>query len=268
MSPLPSLRPRVVVTRARAQSSALAEHLSALGAEPILLPLITVLPPESFDALDHALAVLRSFDWLIFTSSNAVEAVAKRAAHLEIGLAEEARCIAAIGTATAAALAGRGLSCNLVAAEPISERLADALVPLARSGQDRPARFLLLRAQDARAIIPEALTRAGAEVTVVTAYRKDIPEEAHAEVQRLFAGSHSAPQAIAFTSSSTARNLFTLLDRVGLRLPESVLRVSIGPVTSDTLRALGYPPHAEASTASVASLASAAVQAIQLGLRY
>ena len=255
-------RPRVLVTRSPRQGSALADALRALGTEPVLVPAIETVPPTSWVALDAALAELGRFDWVIFTSANAVEAVAPRV-H---GIAAWPK-IAVIGTATARALEGLPLRADLVPPQAVAESLFAALLPYVRRPSGEPARFLLLRAEQARELLPEALRAAGAEVKIVPVYRTMIPEGSAEALRSLFAPP-SAEQgiggidAVTFTSSSTARNLHALCEAADVTLPPSALRVSIGPVTSQTLRELGLAPDAEAPEAPVAALARTVVEAL------
>lgn len=261
--------PRVLVTRSPHQSSALATKLSALGLEPVLVPAIELAPPSSFEALDAALADLASFDWLIFTSANAVDAFQHRLESVGRGAGVEPVHIAAIGPATARALESIGLVPELIPAQAVAESLTEALLPHARGSDGSPTRFLLVRAEDARDVLPEALCAAGAKVIIAPAYRTVLPAGSVDAVRALFAEENSGVAAITFTSSSTARNLLALCEAAGVTLPPGVIRVSIGPITSETLRSLGYAPHAEAITASVAALAQAVREAIdsQPGLR-
>ena len=290
-------KPRVLVTRAPGQGSELAEQLRALGADPVLVPAIELAPPTSFDALDRALADVQSFDWMLFTSANAVEAFANRwHGRAVLGTATPGRVphpreapssigrlllsepqdgrppvpvpkIAAIGPATAQALEKIGFTVDLTPPQAVGESLASALLLYAAPIDRKPRRFLLIRAEEAREHLPETLRAAGAEVTVAPAYRTVIPEASVALLQSLFhAADAGAPieriQAITFTSSSTARNLFALCAATGIALPETALRASIGPITTRTLAELGWPAHAEAAEATVLSLAQATMEAL------
>jgi uroporphyrinogen-III synthase len=251
-------RPRILVTRAPHQASELADRIRALGADPILIPTIALEAPTSFDSLDTALADLSPFDWLLFTSANAVEAFAQRLAFLGGRLPEPQRYrIAAIGAATARSLHTIGLQVDLIPPRAIAESLTEALLPHARSQDGTPTRFLLIRAESARDHLPESLIAAGAEVVLAPAYRTVTPAGSIDQLRQLF--TLGPPDAVTFTSSSSARNLLELLAEAGLNLPETVTRASIGPVTSATLRDLGYPPHLEAEEATVASLAEKTV---------
>jgi uroporphyrinogen-III synthase len=251
------LKKRVLVTRAAGQASELADVLRELGMEPVVVPVIEVAEPSSFAALDSAIAELAGFDWLLFTSANAVEAFARRARDVEA----EAR-IAVIGEATARAVEAAGMRADVVAEQAVAESLAEALMAYVRRADREPARMLLVRAEEAREVLPETLRSAGADVTVAAAYRNVVPEGSVAAVRGLFARVEDAPAAITFTSSSSARNLLALCEAAGVEIPAGALRISIGPITSATLRELGYPAHAEAATASVRALAEAVRDAL------
>jgi uroporphyrinogen-III synthase len=253
---------RVLVTRSTHQSSELATELSGLGLEPVSVPAIEIVPPSSFDALDAAVAQLASYDWLIFTSANAVEAFHRRLEFLRLNAAEARPRIAAIGPATARAVESVGLKAELIPPQAVAESLAEALLPYARSSEGIPRRFLLIRAEEGRDVLPEALHCAGAEVTVAAAYRTVVAAGSIDIIRKLFESATAGVVAITFTSSSSVRNLLALCEAAGVTFPSSVLRVSIGPITSETLRSLGYSPHAEAVAASVAALAQAVRAAI------
>ncbi len=255
--------PRVLVTRAPHQASALAEALRTLGCEPILIPTIELAAPTSFGTLDDALTHLDNFHWLIFTSANAVEAFARRAttmgaSHLAFEMWAKHR-IAAIGPATARALEVHDLRADLVPPQAIAESLTAALLPHALQPDGSPARLLLVRAESARDYLPDTLRAAGADLTIAPAYRTIIPESSIAELQHLFSDPANYPDAITFTSSSTATNLLALLEAANLQLPREIIRASIGPITSETLREAGLSPHVEAREATVDSLAQTLV---------
>jgi uroporphyrinogen-III synthase len=235
---------RILVTRTRTQASDLAGWLEALGATPILIPTIEIVAPESYASLDAALAQLESYDWLVFTSANAVEVFRQRR-----NPALKPKRIAVIGPATARSVQGVDLAVDLIPAKYVAEALAEALAPEV-SGK----RVLLLRAAEARDILPEALTAAGAAVTIAEAYRNRIPPESIFALRQLFASRAAYPDAITFTSASTARNLVALLEAADLTLPRGIALVSIGPITSQTLRDLGLEPSLEAPAATIDAL--------------
>jgi uroporphyrinogen-III synthase len=261
--------PRILITRAAHQTSALADQLRALGADPILIPAIELADPTTFAPLDAALAHLDSFHWLLFTSANAVEAFTKRLRHLQqpttsYSLLPTSCLTAAIGSATARALEAINLHPNLLPPQAVAESLAAALLPHVLQPDGTPTRFLLLRAEVAREYLPDTLRAAGADVTIAPVYRNLVPSESIAAIRELFSSHEQWPDAITFTSSSTATNLLALLEASGLSLPQEIQRISIGPITSQTLRDLNLPPHAEAAEPNLPSLVAEVVKSMDL----
>jgi len=239
---------RILVTRAPHQASELAEGLRQLGATVLLVPTIEINAPSSYQPLDEALRQLGHFDQVAFTSANAVEAFRARADAL--GISPVLRRVAAVGRATERALHAAGFRADVVPPVFTAESLALTLTPEAR---DR--RFLLVLAEDAPTTLADGLKTAGAEqVVVVAAYRNRIPESSIGELVVLFRDPDTYPDAITFTSASTANNLAALLQSAQLHLPEAVVRASIGPVTSRALRDLNLPPHVEARESTIPAL--------------
>jgi uroporphyrinogen-III synthase len=141
--------------------------------------------------------------------------------------------------------------------------MAQELLPFARQSDGNATRFLLVRAAEARDVLPETLRAAGGDVTIAAAYRNMIPAGSVEAIREMFAKPEMSPDAIPFTSSSSARNLLALCQAAGVELPAAALRVSIGSITSQTLRELGYPADAEAPSASVQSLAETVALALK-----
>ncbi len=212
-----------------------------------MVPTIEIGPPSSFAALDAALAALAEFDLTAFTSANAVEAFHRRA--VELGIAVVPRRIAVVGPATARVLSSVGLRADVMPATFTAEALGETLAPEAAN-----RRVLLVLGEDAPGTLRAALEAAGAEVTVAAAYRNRIPEASLAAVTSLFADPPEYPDAVTFTSASTAGNLVALLAAAGLKLPDEVVRASIGPITSRALGELGLPPHLEAIESTIPAL--------------
>jgi uroporphyrinogen-III synthase len=248
-SVLPLSQRRVLVTRSRAQGPGLAARLEAVGAEVELIPAIEVAPPADEEPLRRAMAGLDRFDWVAVTSANAVEAMA-RWPRPEAGLPK----FAAVGPATAQALMQAGFPVDLAPERFVAEALVEALLPFARG-----ARVLAPRAAVARDLLPDALTAAGAEMTVVEAYRTVVPAGSVEALRRLLGGDKKL-DAITFTSGSTATNLAELVRAAGVTLPGGVVLASIGPVTSGTMRDAGLNPTVEAAQATLGSLVEALVE--------
>ena len=218
----------VAVTRARAQASGLARRLGELGATVIQAPSIRIQPIEG-PAPD-----LSPYDLICLTSPNGVEALFARLrdAGLDARVLAGAT-IAAIGPGTARALAACGITADVVSERFVAESLVEALA-------DTPVEHALVaRAMQARDVLPDALRARGAQVDILDLY------ETLAEPlsPRALAAARAADY-VTFTSSSTVRFFLDAAGDGGLS--PSTRIVSIGPVTSATLREHGLDPHIEA----------------------
>jgi uroporphyrinogen-III synthase/uroporphyrinogen III methyltransferase/synthase len=240
-----------LVTRALHQAGKLSEGLRALGAEPVEVPVLEIRPPESFQPLDAALRQLDDYDWLILTSANTVRALDERAATLGIAFVQSSGLkVAAIGKATAAAARENGLNVAFVPEAYVAESLVEGLSAHA-AGQ----RVLLARAAVARDAIPDSLRSAGAQVNVVDAYRNVMPEATPEILRRAVARGLSAAT---FTSSSSVTHLAEAARKAGIAWPfAGVPAISIGPITSQTLRDSGWAPAAEAAPSDISGLIDA-----------
>lgn len=259
----PSRKPRVLVTRAADQASSLAQELELLGAKPLVIPVIEIVAPDSYAPLDDALRELQKFEWLVFTSANAVTALPRRAAQLGVHLLLNGQKIAAIGSATARALQEQGWEPDLVPSVAIAESLTEALLSYSRNKEGEPSCFLLVRAQEARDLLPDTLRDNGAQVTIVHAYKTQMSAEGADALREEFADAANLPNAVTLTSSSSAKNFFELLSAAGLTVPADLVIASIGPITTATLRELGHPPHVEAEGATVRALAEATMNFLE-----
>lgn len=233
---------RILTTRASKQSGGLARPLRELGAEVIEVPTIEVKPPESYQALDDALRKIATYEWLILTSVNGVEAVAERMKKLKLSVDQIKHLqIAAIGPATQKSIESLGLKVTVTPEKYIAESVVEAL-----RGKTEGKRVLLARAKIARDVLPNELKKAGVHLDVVEAYETVVPAGAKAKLQKLFLGRAAHPDIVTFTSSSTATNFFALLGKDAQRALNGVTLASIGPVTSKALRAAGFQPAIEA----------------------
>jgi len=243
---------RIVVTRSERQQGALSERLAELGAEVITFPTIEVEPTSHADALDDALRRMHTQDWVVFTSANGVDfALDTLAAQGRDARAFGSARIACVGPSTAERLRARGLIADLVPARAVAEGLVDALGAEPLVGR----RFMLLRAEVARDVLPDALRAAGAVVEVVSAYRT-VAATVDAGVRDRIARCEA--DVVTFTSSSTVRHFtacFTEAELVDLR--RRVVAACIGPVAAETARAAGFRVEAVAEPYTVNGLLDA-----------
>jgi uroporphyrinogen III methyltransferase/synthase len=246
---LPLFGRRIVITRAREQASVLADLLHGLGAEVIELPTIRIEPAANYAPLDQAIANLRTYDWLIFTSANGVRYFLERLDASGSDLRAIRGRICAIGPATRDALERFHIKVDVVAEQYVAEGLLAALAPYDLTG----ARILLPRAAIARDVLPSELARRGAHVEVVEAYRTAVPPDLAQRAQEAIA---RHPDWIAFTSSSTVQNL---VDAIGAEALSTMRVASIGPITSETLRKCGVAVDAEAASYTISGLVASII---------
>jgi len=247
---------RIVVTRAREQASELVERLSDLGAECLECPTITVVPPDDFNPLDTAIQNLSTYEWLVFTSVNGVNFFFNRLYEKN----KDVRALrnvntAVIGPATAKRLFDFGLHSDIV---PESYR-AESIIKAFGDKDINGKKILLPRAKEARPILPLELTRMGAIVDEVTAYcTRSVQDNADLLLKRL---KDKTIDLITFTSSSTVKNFHALLPSEDLQnLMQGVTVASIGPITADTARNLGFDIHIIAESYTIPGLCEAIKQ--------
>lgn len=286
-----SVRRRILVTRAAAQAGRLSEALRAAGFDPVEVPLLEILPLESAQKvaeLDHALQGLSSYDWLILTSANTVRVLGERMKISGVSAEGSRVQVAAIGDATARAARSAGFTVSLVPESYVAEELVAALqtrldakirsevrselgserrfgagskvAPLL-GARTQPSmadvRVLIARAAVARDVIPDELRKSGAQVDIVEAYRNAMPQTAPAQLRQALEGGIDA---VALTSSSSVTHLAEAALQADLPFPfANIPAVSIGPITSQTLRAVGWNPTAEASPSNIDGLVAAIV---------
>ena len=243
---------RVVVTRAVHQATGLISAFTTAGAAVAALPLIELTPASDPRALRRAACEAGRFDWLIFTSTNAVEAFLPL---IEAPGRRLPRC-AVIGAATAAALRGFDVEPTLIAGVARAEGLLADLGPRLRSG----ARVLMPQAEDARPDLARGLGKAGARVRVIGAYGKQLPAAAAEAASRWFEDDIGW---VTCTSPRIVQHLARLFADDWPRRRGQLRAISIGPVTSAELRRLGVEPAAEAERPSDQAMVEATVTAAQ-----
>lgn len=249
----------VMITRAREQSAEFAAALESFGARVVVCPTIEIVAPESYALLDEAVENLFGYDWVVFTSVNAVEHFLRRleSAGKEIGELDELR-VCAIGDATAERLADAHVHVDVVPQKFQAEGVFDALESyIGGREQFENLNFLLPRAAVARDFLPRALESAGARVDVVPAYRTVRPETTdRARVEALLLG--GGIDCITFTSSSTVHNFAQLFDTRDLSRVLAGVRVAcIGAITAQTASEYGLKTDIQPSEFTTPALARA-----------
>jgi uroporphyrinogen III methyltransferase/synthase len=258
--PRPLFGKRILVTRPEAQATELVDLLWNLGAEPIEAPMIKVEPPEDCGPLDEACELVTTFDWIIFTSTNGVDAFLQRLCRGTRDVrALKGVQLCAVGSATAERLLRYGLRVDLVPEEHRSEAVVEALL----NTEDLSERRILLpRADLARDVLPTKLQRAGAKVIDVTAYRTvqtGGAKDGGPNVLKMLLDQRI--DVVTFTSASTVRNFVKVLgtDSAADLLNTTVV-AAIGPVTADAAAHLNIDTTIMPTTYTVPALVDAIVK--------
>jgi uroporphyrinogen-III synthase len=228
---------RVVITRAADQAGELVERLTALGAEPLVVPLIQIVEPaDGGRALGEALGRLGDFDWLVVTSPNGASRVGEALAVLGSVVATGRPRVAAVGVATATALM---TAVDLVPERQIAEGLVDVFPPGDGSG-----RVLIAQAESARSVLADGLVAKGWQVETVVAYRTVPARPGARELLDVLSA-----DAVLFASGSAVRSWLQVF---GVSTPAVV--VTIGPATAAVAEQIGLKVDAIAADHSVGGM--------------
>ncbi|MCP4672211.1 MAG: uroporphyrinogen-III synthase, partial [Desulfobacula sp.] len=243
----------IVITRARSQASDLVSKLSKLGAQCIEIPTIKIAPPEDIKPLKESIRNINNYDWLVFTSVNGV----KFFFDVLFDMGKDVRILghlkfACIGPVTKERLQDYGIISDILPETYRAESVIDAFT----SFEIKNKKILLPRAKKARSILPEELTKMGADVDEITAYETllDIQEK---EKLVTLLENHKI-DAITFTSSSTVSNFMSLLDSQNTeKLLKNIVTASIGPITTKTGETFNIKPDIEAKEYTIQGLVDA-----------
>lgn len=222
---------KVLITRPRVQADDFAEKLRTAGFEPIFFPVIEISPIEDNVALEKTFEKLDCYQWVVFTSVNAVDMVFNRYSHLISGKGSGVR-FAAIGPKTAKALQARGITTHFVPEEYIAEAILPGL------GDVQGKWVLLPRAEIARKTLPEAIANAGGIVHEIAVY-KTLPAQPDSEGLTAL---KSGVDVITLTSASTVQNFVAIVKQNGLdplHLPGDPVFACIGPITEQAAKEQG-----------------------------
>ncbi|OGR85533.1 MAG: hypothetical protein A2901_03310 [Elusimicrobia bacterium RIFCSPLOWO2_01_FULL_54_10] len=238
----------IAVTRARGQASGFAGALRRMGARVLICPTILIAAPASYKPLDRAVRKLESYDWLIFTSANAVESFAKRLRRKPV---RSKTC--AIGPGTAASMKKLGIKVTLMSKNFVAESILKTMPSV------RGKRILIPRAKDAREILPRELRRRGAAVDAPETYKTVLDARGAAQLRKAL---KSAVDCVTFTSASTVHNFFKAAGRIPHK---QITAASIGPITTQALLSHGWKPAIVAKKPTTQHLAQAILKYYRKG---
>lgn len=241
---------RALVTRTRTQASALSDMLTQLGAQPLELPTIEILPMDDYAKLNAALKNAFAYDWMVFSSANAVDVVFDRLSALQMdSRVLHSVKIAAIGPATRRRLLSRGIIADFMPTSFVAETAVSELGGLGMNGK----RILLPQAEIARDVLRQGFIELGARVDAISVYRTVTPKNTAERLQDILA---DRIDIATFTSSSTVSNLVELLDGNIIALKDATI-ACIGPITAERAAELGLSVDIVATEHTVAGLIDA-----------
>lgn len=248
----PLLGKRIVVTRAREQASSIAHQLSVLGAEVIQFPTIEIRAIENFEDVDAQVENMHSYDWVIFTSINGVEHFYRRLSHLSKDSRIFAHSkIAAIGPATAEGLRQRGINPDFIPTAYVAEGIVEGLKLHGIEGKN----ILIIRAKEARELLPIELEKNKAKVKVLTIYETIPTTNDKEKLQALL--EENKIDCISFGSSSTVKNFFAQIETETVKQSSNIKFASIGDITSNTLSEYGFKADIQPQNFTIPELVNA-----------
>ncbi|MEP6756934.1 MAG: uroporphyrinogen-III C-methyltransferase [Chthonomonadales bacterium] len=249
----------IIVTRAREQSSGLLAQINELGGRAVEFPTIRIVPQTDYSDLDAAILHLADYNWVVFTSVNAVRPFKMRLRECGLDTRAFGKCrVAAIGPMTAEVLLKIGIVADYMPEKFVSESIIEGWPDAEVSG----SRILIPRALEARDFLPDELTKRGAKVDVVAAYTT-LPDSGNAEEIRrsILAGEIDY---ITFTSSSTVTNFVDAVGAENIPILRPHVRVAcIGPITGDTAVNVGLIPDVSSQEHTIPGLLNAIIADIQ-----
>jgi len=250
---------RVLVTRDERPGGRLSSALRDAGAEPVLAPMIHVVPADDLQPVDAALTALADYDGLLITSAHAIRFLVERAETRGVSLAESGIPVYCVGPETARVTREAGVPVSAIPdgrhdAESLLETIVQRFSPSGR-------RYLFPCADDARAILPTGLAAAGASVDSVVVYHTMPAEQSASELNALM--EEAGVEILTFTSPSAARSFAERLDEDGMRTAAGCLVAAIGPVTAEALRGAALPADVVAERAGMQELVDSLVARVR-----
>lgn len=239
MSSKPLEGKRILITRTKSQAKRFAENIRDLGGEPVVIPLISIVPPENQQPMLDAVRRIEQFDWLVLTSQNGVKAFFSVLEKEKIAKDQLTHIkIAVVGTKTKQAVENFGFQAYLIPEQHFTaEALIDALLGKIKKGEH----VLMARGNLARDLLPEKLNEHGLHVVDVVAYETKLNQEGQKELIEEI--NNESLDVITFTSSSTVNHFVELLNKIDWKNKlKSTCLAAIGPITANTMNKYEIPP--------------------------
>lgn len=244
----------VMVTRTRLQSSSLVEKIIDLGGNPIEVPTIKIEKIENNALLEKEIENIKDYSYLVLTSKNAVEIFFDKLKEMKLDCRALANIkVCAVGTATAKAIADRGINPDIVPKKFVSEELFEEIKPNLTS-EDK---ILIPRAKNARDYLVDKLSEI-CSVSEVHTYETVIDNEMKEEILELL--ENESIDYITFASSSSASNFVEIIGKENIDKLDNTKIISIGPITTNTIKELKLDLHREAEEATINSVVEALIK--------
>lgn len=248
---------RILVTRAKAQASALSLQIQKNGGVPIELPLITCTEITDKTAIDNAIKTIHTYDWIVFTSKNGIDFFMKE--YKAFRRDSEIPCkIAVVGKKTEDSLLSYGLKADLLPETFVAESLLQSLRKVVRTNE----RVLIPRGNLARNVIPDGLRANQIFVQELTVYKTVIEKRSKDHLYNTI--KNGDIDIVTFTSSSTVDHFVRLLEGTNWReYIDQLMFVSIGPITTQTMVKNQIPVHIEPEEYTIQGMLTSIKEALQ-----
>ncbi len=232
---------RILVTRAKAQASALSLKIKELGGIPIEMPLITCKEISDKTAINYVLSSLHTYDWLVFTSKNGIDFFFQELSNLNGSIVLPSSCkIAVVGKKTEEVLTSYEIKADLIPEYYVAESLLESLLKVVKKGE----KVLIPRGNLARNVIPEGLRNQNIDVTDLDVYETVVEKNSKEQLYNFI--KYEKIDIVTFTSSSTVDNFVQLLEGTNWRnYIGKIMFASIGPITTETMLKHELPVHTE-----------------------
>lgn len=248
---------KILVTRAKAQASALSLKIEKYGGIPIVIPLITCEAIDDKTAIESVIKSIHTYQWIVFTSKNGIDYFMAELQRMKAILPPTCN-IAVVGKKTKEVLETYGYSSNVIPDEFVAESLAEKLKATVKSND----RILIPKGNLARNVIADTLRSNSIHVTELDVYNTIIEKSSNNKLY--LAIKNNELDVVTFTSSSTVNNFVRLLEGTDWRnYLKNIMFASIGPITSQTMKENNIPIHIEAKEYTIQGMLNAIMEKLK-----